>query len=204
MASKQPRSTRDANTTRAAIVAVADRLFYEQGFAHTSFSDIAAAVGISRGNFYYHFRSKDEILDAVIGLRARATRDMIASWDAIAADPAARILCYIRIVVANRGAIVRHGCPVGTLTGELAKLDHPARPGASAIFSEFRQWLAVQFARLGRERDADALAMHVLAFSQGVAVMDNALRDEAFVEREVERMTRWLADVASSMRAVEA
>ncbi|MDD9913854.1 MAG: helix-turn-helix domain containing protein, partial [Rhodospirillaceae bacterium] len=37
-------------------------LFYRHGFDHTSFADIAEAVQISRGNFYYHFRTKDDIL----------------------------------------------------------------------------------------------------------------------------------------------
>ena len=46
--------------TRDQIVQAADRLFYRQGYEHTSFSDIADAVQISRGNFYYHFKTKDE------------------------------------------------------------------------------------------------------------------------------------------------
>ena len=66
----------NARATRNQIVEAADQLFYEQGFEHTSFSDIAETVQISRGNFYYHFKSKDEILDAVIGCRLANTR----SW----------------------------------------------------------------------------------------------------------------------------
>ena len=50
-------------STRETIVEAADDLFYRQGFEHTSFSDIAERVQISRGNFYYHFKSKDEILE---------------------------------------------------------------------------------------------------------------------------------------------
>jgi TetR/AcrR family transcriptional repressor of nem operon len=34
-------------------------------------------VQISRGNLYYHFKSKDEILDAVIGARLASTREML-------------------------------------------------------------------------------------------------------------------------------
>ena len=45
---------------------------------------------------------------------------------------------------------------------------------------------------LGREADADALAMHLLARSQGVATLANAFRDEQFIRREVEQMTAWL------------
>ena len=41
----------------AEVVAEADRLFYEQGFDHTSFAAIADGVGISRGNFYHHFKT---------------------------------------------------------------------------------------------------------------------------------------------------
>ncbi|HSX63230.1 MAG TPA: helix-turn-helix domain-containing protein, partial [Pseudoxanthomonas sp.] len=53
-----------SKATRDHIVEAADQLFYQQGYERTSFSDIAEAVQISRGNFYYHFKSKDEILDA--------------------------------------------------------------------------------------------------------------------------------------------
>lgn len=47
----------DAKGTREHIVRAADELLYKQGFEHTSFADVADAVGISRGNFYYHARS---------------------------------------------------------------------------------------------------------------------------------------------------
>ena len=66
--------------TRDQIVEAADRLFYRQGYEHTSFSDIADVVRISRGNFYYHFKTKDEILDAVIEARLADTRAMLDQW----------------------------------------------------------------------------------------------------------------------------
>ena len=68
-------------TTRDHIVDAADQLFYRQGYEHTSFSDIADAVQISRGNFYYHFKSKDEILDAVIDERLANTQTMLEQWE---------------------------------------------------------------------------------------------------------------------------
>ena len=75
-------------TTRDHIVEAADRLFYRQGYEHTSFSDIADAVRISRGNFYYHFKTKDEILDAVIGARLAGTQEMLdAVGDRRESDP---------------------------------------------------------------------------------------------------------------------
>lgn len=67
-------------TTRQHIVEAADDLFYRQGFAHTSFADIAKAVNISRSNFYHHFKTKDDMLDAVIQNRLNKTEQMLADW----------------------------------------------------------------------------------------------------------------------------
>jgi len=181
-----------ASATRENIVTAADRLFYEKGFAHTAFSDIAAAVQISRGNFYYHFRTKDEILAAVIARRLANTAAMLAAWDAEETDPAARIRRFIGILLMNRVKILRHGCPVGTLCQELAKLDHVAQANAAALFALFRDWLARQFTALGREAGAEALALHLLARSQGAATLANAFHDEAFLHAEVARMEAWL------------
>lgn len=51
--------------------------FYESGFEATSFAEIAKAVGISRGNFYHHFKTKDDILDAVIARRTDLACSML-------------------------------------------------------------------------------------------------------------------------------
>lgn len=179
-------------STRGRIVDAADTLFYQQGFEHTSFADIAGAVKISRGNFYYHFKTKDEILDAVIEHRLSATRDMLEEWQREGDAPLARIRCFIHILIANQAKILLYGCPVGTLNNELAKLDHPARSDATRVFTLFRTWLGEQFHAAGQTEHADELAMHVLAFSQGVATLATAYRDEAFVQREVEGMCHWL------------
>lgn len=183
--------------TRDHIVETADRLFYERGFESTSFADIAGAVGISRGNFYHHFKSKDDILEAVIALRTGRTRAMLDQWAAEGNTPEERIRCFVRILIANRSKIMRHGCPVGTLSSELAKLDHALQPQASSLFTLFRTWLREQFAALGRKKDADTLAMHLLARSQGVAMLANAFNDAAFIKAEVEQMNLWLAAVAA-------
>jgi len=179
-------------TTRDHIVEAADQLFYRQGYAHTSFSDIADDVQISRGNFYYHFKSKDEILDAVINERLTNTRKLLAQWEAEGETPADRIRSFIHILTANRTSIKRYGCPVGTLSTELVKLDHASQAGATKLFTLFRTWLRRQFTLLGRKADADALAMHLLARSQGVATLANAFNGDKFINREVQQMCGWL------------
>src|SRR5262245_46028676 len=180
------------STTRKYIIEAADRLFYRQGYEHTSFSDIADVVQISRGNFYYHFKTKDEILDAVIDARLASTRKMLEQWEVEGKQPADRVRSFIHILIANRADIKRHGCPVGTLCSELAKLNHASQAEANKLFTLFRTWLRRQFTLLGRAADADALAMHLLARSQGVATLANAFHDEKFIRQEVEQMRDWL------------
>jgi TetR/AcrR family transcriptional regulator, transcriptional repressor for nem operon len=183
-------------TTRDHIVEAADQLFYRQGYEHTSFSDIADAVRISRGNFYYHFKSKDEILDAVINARLADTRKMLEQWEIEGDRPEDRIRSFIHILIANRAKIKRYGCPVGTLCTELAKLKHPSLSEANELFTLFRAWLRRQFTLFGREADADELAMHLLARSQGVATLASAFHDEKFIKLEVEQMCDWLSSCA--------
>jgi AcrR family transcriptional regulator len=130
----------DAKGTREHIVRAADELFYKQGFEHTSFADVADAVGISRGNFYYHFKTKDEILAAVIGARIAERRRMLGQWEAEQGTPAGRIRCYISIVITNETDIESYGCPVGSLTTELSKLGHPSldRPAGHGVLLYLR------------------------------------------------------------------
>jgi AcrR family transcriptional regulator len=188
-----------AQATRGEIVAAADRLFYEQGFEHTSFASIAGAVGISRGNFYYHFRTKDEMLDAVIALRLARTQGMLAGWEGAAPDPAGRIRGFIHMLVANGAAIAMHGCPVGSLCTELAKLSHPAHGSAGALFTLFGDWLARQFRSLGfPPMEARAHARHALVRSQGIAVLAQALGDERCIHDEVRGFDRWLDDLVAN------
>ncbi len=185
-------SAPDCKTTRDQIVAAADRLFYRQGYEHTSFSDIADTVHISRGNFYYHFKTKDEILDAVIEARLADTQKKLARWEIEGRTPAERIRSFIRNLIANRADIKRFGCPVGTLATELAKLNHASQDEANKLFTLSRTWLRRQFTLLGRKADADALAMHVLARSQGIATLAAAFHDEKFIRREVRQVEAWL------------
>ncbi len=60
------RVVKEAEVRRAEILDAADRLFGARGFDGTSTNDILDAVGIARGTLYYHFKSKEEILDALI------------------------------------------------------------------------------------------------------------------------------------------
>jgi len=184
-------------STRDRILIAADDLFYRQGFEHTSFAHIAQAVEISRGNFYHHFKSKDEILDAVVERRLAFTGELLKQWEVQARDPVGRIHLFIDLLTRNEKLIVRYGCPVGSLCTELGKLEHAALEQAKQLFSLFRTWLRRQFTSAGCRRGADIWAMQLLARTQGAATLASALQDEQFLGREVSAMHAWVDDVCS-------
>lgn len=96
------------NAGRDRILDEAAGLFVESGFAETSMRDIASASGMQAGSVYYHFGSKNEILEAVF---ARGMAVMVEAFDAAArstgnADAATRIGAHIR---AHLGALFENG-----------------------------------------------------------------------------------------------
>lgn len=64
---------KSSDERRKEIIGAARQLFIEKGYDTTSTTDIMKAVGIAKGTLYYHFASKEEILDALI---ASITDDM--------------------------------------------------------------------------------------------------------------------------------
>jgi TetR/AcrR family transcriptional repressor of nem operon len=180
---------------RQRIVAAADQLFYQRGYEHTSFSDIADAVGISRGNFYYHFKTKDEILNAVIDTRVDQIQKMLDTWTCEYTDPQQRILHFIDILTNNQENIKSHGCPVGSLCTELAKLSHEMLQDANVMLVVMRDWLTEQFRALGMGTDARKIAMHLLARTQGIATITNAIEDQRFLRQEVISLRQWLDEM---------
>lgn len=77
------RVVKEAEERRNEILDVADELFAEKGFEGTSTNDILERVGIARGTLYYHFKSKEDIMDALI---ERYSNSMLRASKAIAED----------------------------------------------------------------------------------------------------------------------
>lgn len=77
------RVVKEAEERKNEILDAAERLFGTKGFDSTSTNDILNEIGIARGTLYYHFKSKEEILDAVI---SRMMNRLIEKAKGIAAE----------------------------------------------------------------------------------------------------------------------
>ena len=76
------RIVKEADERKNEILDVAERLFGTKGFDGTSTADILNEIGIARGTLYYHFKSKEDILDAMTqrmtGILVAKARDIAA------------------------------------------------------------------------------------------------------------------------------
>ncbi|WP_460013039.1 TetR/AcrR family transcriptional regulator [Lysinibacillus sp. CTST325] len=84
---------KEAMERRNEILDAADELFGQKGFDGTSTNDILEKVGIARGTLYYHFKSKEDIMDALID---RYNTQILGAANGIAADKS--IAVHERIV----------------------------------------------------------------------------------------------------------
>jgi AcrR family transcriptional regulator len=185
-----------SDRTRQRIVEAANRLFYHKGYHQTSFSDVVEAANVPRGNIYYYFKTKDQILEAAIRYRLDRISQMLENWNGDYRTPIERLQRFVDILTNSADSITRFGCPMGTLNTELGK-DQVALQGlAENLFKVFEAWLSDQFAELGYAGRAHELAMRLMAQGQGISVMAHTHHDAAFLRREKARLSHWLDQLA--------
>lgn len=90
------RTVKEAEERKNEILDAAERLFGAKGYDSTSTNDILEAVGIARGTLYYHFKSKEDILDAMID---RTTERMTAQAKALAAQKEIPVLQRLTMMI---------------------------------------------------------------------------------------------------------
>lgn len=92
------RIVKEAEIRRNEILDAAEELFGQKGFDGTSTGDILGKVGIARGTLYYHFKSKEDIMDALI---ERTNANILGAAQHIAADKSIPVIDRIlRVVMA--------------------------------------------------------------------------------------------------------
>lgn len=194
MAKKPLTAVGQGEAVRREIVEAANRLFYHRGYNQTSFTDIAEAAGIPRGNFYYYFKSKDDILGAVIDARIEQIRAMLAEWDAAEPEPRQRLRRFVQMILGAEKDLLRYGCPMGSLNIELGKAQPALKAKAKKMFDLFIDWLTQQFSALGI-KPSDRRAMDLMARAQGVAVLSQVYGDREFLRAQLAAFDAWITSL---------
>jgi TetR/AcrR family transcriptional regulator, transcriptional repressor for nem operon len=190
------RMTNSATATiagkRERLVESATLLIHEHGVRSTTLADIAERADVPLGNVYYYFKTKDEIVAAVVDEHLREVQALLAHLDA-RRTPRARLKGLTRKWADGASMVAQSGCPLGSLCSELAK-DDPKGLGAE-IFNVLLSWVEAQFRQLDR-REAPDLALMLLSAVQGAALLSNTFGDPSVMTRQVRQLDRWIDSFA--------
>jgi AcrR family transcriptional regulator len=176
---------------RERLVAAATRLLHEQGIEKTTLADIANVADVPAGNVYYYFKTKDDIVTAVIESHAEQIRETLGSISSRHRSPKGRLKAFVHELAGQGEMVARYGCPLGSLCSELDKrFGTPEFPVAQLMRLPL-EWAEEQFRALGRS-DARDLALDLLAAYEGSALLANTLRDPGLLSAAARRLDRWI------------
>jgi TetR/AcrR family transcriptional regulator, transcriptional repressor for nem operon len=179
---------------RERLVAAACELFHRRGVTGTSLADIAEAADVPLGNVYYYFKTKDDIVRAVIDVHVEALRAGLRTFDRHRSAPA-RLIAFTREVAGTSASVAAYGCPDGTLCSELDKREDDLAESAATLMRVRVDWAREQFRLMGR-KDAGDLALSLIARVQGAALLANTFRDPAVLAGEARQLQRWIRSLA--------
>lgn len=187
-----PYSAEHKQRTRARIVECARVLFNRKGFTEVSIDEIMASAELTRGGFYNHFRTKEELfVEAVVSYQHFNPADR---WPELDFDPGRHGAAFARQLVdayLSREHLddIEGHCPMIALPSDVAR----AGPGVKRAYGGLLERMAGVFAQSAdTSAGAAAARRHGLALAAlcvGGMVLARTVEDDAFRE-EIRAATR--------------
>lgn len=130
------------STSREKIVESARDLFHLNGYQHTSIDDILKSTGVTKSNFYYHFKSKEELGLLILEIRIKQYEIKFLS-DTLgntSIAPEKRLKNYYKKVTSfHKDLNCRRGCPFGNLALEMSDVNENFRLRLSEFFNHWQK-----------------------------------------------------------------
>jgi len=164
---------------------------HEHGIERTTLAEIAKAADVPAGNVYYYFKTKDDVIAAVIESYVRQSKATLDLIEERHPAPKGRLKALVGDFVSRSELIAEHGCPLGTLCSEVDKRMAEPRLPAAELMRIPIEWAETQFKALGRQ-DAHDLAVDLMAAYEGSALLANTLRDPKILTSAARRLDRWI------------
>jgi TetR/AcrR family transcriptional repressor of nem operon len=184
------------------ILEVATGLMAARGYHRTSLDDVLRASGAGKGNFYHHFRSKEDLGYAILDrlLERFEARTLAPIFGDGTRDPLAQVDVLLdEILATQRARNCVGGCPIGNLATELADAHEGFRRRLAGGFERWRQCLAAALARaqalgtLAPDVEPAALARFLVAGIEGAILLTKVEKDIRVMEHCVAELRRHLA-----------
>lgn len=194
----QSAETRHESKTR--LLNAALRVFREKGYSATRIEDVCEAAGLTKGSFFHHFSTKEELAIAAADYWNEVTSALFASAPYHQpADPLDRVLAYVDFRKALlQGELPEITCLLGTMTQEVYGT-HPAiRQACEASISSHAETLepdieaAIQKYGVQGDWTAASLALFTQVALQGAFILAKAKNDVAPALEAVDHLHRYI------------
>jgi TetR/AcrR family transcriptional repressor of nem operon len=179
---------------RERLIASARDLVHRHGLERPTLADIAEAADVPPGNVYYYFKTKDQLIEAVIESRETEVRELLTSLSR-RSSPAARLKALARNWLEVKELVAAEGCPLGTLSVELNNHGKGLDCQAPKLFSALLDWSEDQFREMGCRHPRDQ-ALTLFSTVQGAALLSSAFGDSEILASQVRRLERWIDSLA--------
>lgn len=189
-----PAKTDKGAEKRIRLITAARRTLHERGVEHSTLTEIAEAADIPVGNVYYYFKTKDDILRAVVANYDDDyvfLRSMLDRHD----DPKERLKALVAVWVSAKERVALYGCPIGSLCSELGKREpDEISDAAGRVLGKLVALAQEHFEAMGRD-DARDLAITMVAAYEGAALLSHSLHDPEILVEHAARLTQWLDEL---------
>jgi len=183
---------------KQAILEAATQLMLDKGYVATSVDEICTQAGVTKGSFFYYFKSKEDLGKALVRCFGARHQTMIEQQLVGINDPLDRIYAYLDFIIEMSHNCSSRGCLIGTFTQEL----HASHPDITSLCSEnFHLNCELLKAELvaAREKyspqmeiDVDGLAEAFMALTQGTMILIKAHSDCAIMARTLNHYRNYL------------
>lgn len=188
MSSIMPRK----NDKRDRLVDAADALIYQQTFNVTTLADIAAKANVPLGNVYYYFKTKDDILKAVIQRRSTQLQAQFRGFEEAFPNTKDRLLAFIESSVKVSETTAQYGCELGSLCQELAKFTGELSQIAAELMHRTLEWVEAQFKAMNKGEQSNVLAKYLIGSLQGVSLLTLTFKDPSLLQKQSKTLEKWL------------
>lgn len=184
---------------REKLLDAALRLIRQRGYGATSIDALCAEVGVTKGAFFHHFKSK-EALGVAAALHWSETTNQLFANAAYHdhADPLDRVLAYIDFRTALLdGPLEEITCLVGTMVQESYQSSDAIRAACDASISGHAATLEADIAKAAEKygvvdkAQASSLALHTQAVLQGAFILAKAKGDASIARDSTAHLKRY-------------
>lgn len=171
-----------------------------RGYTATRIEDICDEAGLTKGSFFHHFKSKEELALAAAEYWETVSGALLASAPYRALhDPRSRLLAYVDFRKALlRGELHEFTCLVGTMVQEVYDTHPPIREACERSICGHAETLESDIAEAMQRYDIDAdwtpqsLALYMQAVIQGAFILAKAKHDVKIAAECIDHLRRYL------------